>query len=229
MDLAIQEIREKLFALQDLGYRDFTAKLTPTVAPETIIGVRTPDLRRLARSLKGSPQAAVFLQTLPHHWYEENNLHGFLIETLKDFDQTIAALDAFLPYVDNWATCDLMRPKIFAKHLPRLREEILRWLASAHPYTVRFGLEMLMTFFLDDAFAPEYLDWAAQVDWDEYYVNMMVAWFFATALAKQYPAALPYVQEGRLGPWVHNKTIQKAVESRRITPEQKAYLKTLRK
>lgn len=223
-----QTVQSRLFAMQDLKYRDFQCKLMPTVDPDTVIGVRTPELRKLAHVFSREPEAADFLQNLPHKYYEENNLHGFLIEGMKDYGQVISALDAFLPYVDNWATCDLMRPKIFRKHLPELREQIKRWMASDHVYTIRFGIEMLMTFFLDDQFQPEYLDWVADVRSEEYYVNMMIAWYFATALAKQYDAALPYLQEHRLEPWTHNKTIQKAIESYRITDEQKAYLRSLR-
>ena len=221
-------IRARLFELQDLSYRDFQCKLMPTVDPDTVIGVRTPELRKLAKSFSKEPEAEAFLRTLPHRYYEENNLHGFLIETMKDYSQVIAALDAFLPYVDNWATCDLMRPKIFRKHLPELREQIKRWMASDHVYTIRFGIEMLMTFFLDDQFQPEYLDWVAEVRSEEYYVNMMIAWYFATALAKQYDVTLPFIQEHRLDPWTHNKAIQKAIESYRITDEQKVYLRSLK-
>ena len=221
-------IRARLFELQDLSYRDFQCKLMPTVDPDTVIGVRTPELRKLAKSFSKEPEAEAFLRTLPHRYYEENNLHGFLIETMKDYSQVIAALDAFLPYVDNWATCDLMSPKIFKKHLPELREQIQVWMASSHTYTIRFGIEMLMTFYLDEQFQPEYLDWVADVHSEEYYVNIMIAWYFATALAKQYDAALPYLQEHRLEPWTHNKAIQKAIESYRITDEQKAYLRSLK-
>lgn len=221
-------VQARLFELQDLKYRDFNSKLIPTVDPETVIGVRTPELRKFAKAFSKTPEASEFLQILPHKHYEENNLHGFLIENMKDYDQAIAALDAFLPYVDNWATCDLMRPKAFKKHLPELREQIKVWIASDHTYTVRFGIEMLMSFFLDEPFQPEYLDWVAGVRSEEYYVNMMIAWYFATALAKQYDAALPYIQQRRLEPWPHNKAIQKAIESYRITDEQKAYLRSLK-
>ena len=225
---AEQMVRDRLFELQDLPYREFQCKLIPNVNPDTVIGVRTPELRKFAKAFARTPEAAEFLQILPHRYYEENNLHGMLIEGMKDYAQTIAALDVFLPHVDNWATCDLMRPRAFQKHLPELREQIRVWMASDHPYTVRFGLEMLMTFFLDEQFQPEYLDWAAQVRSQEYYVNMMIAWFFATALAKQYEAALPYVQQRRLDPWTHNKAIQKALESYRITEEQKACLRSMK-
>lgn len=221
-------VQEQLFALQDLKYRDFQCKLMPTVPTETVIGIRTPELRKYAKTFSKTPEAAEFLKILPHRYYEENNLHGILIESMRDYGQVIAALDAFLPYVDNWATCDLMRPKVFQKHLPELLEEIRRWMASDRTYTIRFGMEMLMTFYLDEAFRPEYLDWVAEVRSQEYYVNMMIAWYFATALAKQYGTVLPYIENHRLEPWTHNKAIQKAIESYRITEEQKMYLRTLK-
>lgn len=223
-----QTVQARLFAMQDLPYRDFQCRLMPTVAAEAVIGVRTPELRAFAKAFSKTPEAAEFLASLPHRYYEENNLHGFLIAAMRDFDRVVAALDAFLPYVDNWATCDLIQPKVFQKHLPELLAPIRRWLASGETYTVRFGMEMLMTLYLDDAFRPEYLDWVAGVESGEYYVNMMAAWYFATALAKQYDAALPYIQDRRLPPWTHNKTIQKAIESYRISNEQKAYLRTLK-
>lgn len=221
-------IRARLFELQDLKYRDFQCKLMPTVSPETVIGVRTPDMRKLAKELSKTPEAMEFFKTLPHKYYEENNLHGFLIETIKDYDRAIEAIDTFLPYVDNWATCDLMSPKVFKKHLPELYEKIREWLKSGLTYTVRFGIEMLMSFYLDEHFQPETLELVAGVKSSEYYVNMMIAWYFATALAKQYDVALPYIQEQRLDKWTHNKTIQKAIESYRITDEQKAYLRKLK-
>lgn len=200
----------------------------PTVDPDTVIGVRMPALRKLAKDFAETPEAAEFLQALPHRYYEENNLHGLLISAMRDYGEAVAALDAFLPCVDNWATCDLIRPKVFQKHLPELLEKIEVWLASDRTYTVRFGLEMLMTCYLDDAFCPEYLELAAGVRSGEYYVNMMIAWYFATALAKQYDAALPYLRERRLDPWTHNKAIQKAIESCRVTDEQKVYLRILK-
>ncbi len=221
-------VRARLFEMQDLKYRDFCAKLTPNVDPERIIGVRTPQLRSYAAELSKTPDAAAFLALLPHEYYEENNLHGFLIERIKDYDACVAALDAFLPYVDNWATCDLMAPKRFKRHLPELMGEIRRWIASEHCYTIRFGIEMLMSFYLDEAFSPEHLEMVAALRSEEYYVNMMIAWYFATALAKQWDATLPYIEQQRLAPWTHNKAIQKAVESYRITDEQKAYLRTLK-
>lgn len=221
-------VRTQLLSLEDPSYRAFQCKLMPTVDPDTVIGIRTPALRRFAKAFAKTPEAEAYLQLLPHRYYEENNLHGFLIESIRDFDQAVAALDAFLPYVDNWATCDLMRPKVFGKNLPALLPELRRWMASDHPYTVRFGIEMLMTYYLDAAFQPEYLDWVADLRSEEYYVNMMIAWYFATALAKQYHAALLYLQERRLAPWTHNKAIQKAVESYRISDEQKTLLRTLK-
>lgn len=220
--------QERLFALQDLSYRDFQAKLIPTLDPEIVIGVRTPALRKLARELAKEEDVQPFLDALPHRYYDENNLHAFLIELCKDFDRTIALLDAFLPFVDNWATCDLCSPKCFAKHLPALFPHIQRWIASGQTYTIRFGLETLMRYYLDSAFQPSYLELAASVRSEEYYVKMMVAWFFATALAKQFDAALLYLTERRLEEWTLNKTIQKAVESNRIDPERKKYLKTLK-
>lgn len=223
------DIRNQLFSLQDPGYKDFQCKLMPTIPPDAVIGVRTPALRALAKSLRGSREAEAFLRCLPHEYYDENNLHGFLLAQIKDFDACIDALDAFLPYVDNWATCDLMSPGILGKHLPELLVHIRRWMASDHAYTIRFGMEMLMRYYLEDNFQPEYLQMAAGVESQEYYVNMMTAWFFATALAKQYDAAIPYLEQQLLPLWIHNKTISKAVESYRISPEQKAYLKTLRR
>ena len=224
----MESILDTLRSLQDPGYRSFQCRLMPTVDPETVIGVRTPALRKVAKALRSTPEAAAFLRELPHRYYEENNLHGLLLSEFPGFSETAAELDRFLPFVDNWATCDLISPRAFRSRPPQLPGEIRRWLDSGHPYTVRFAVGALLQFYLDDGFWPESLDWAAGACCDEYYVNMMVAWFFATALAKQYDAALPWLQQQRLPRWVHNKTIQKAVESFRITEEQKAYLRTLR-
>ncbi|AFM41428.1 putative DNA alkylation repair enzyme [Desulfosporosinus acidiphilus SJ4] len=223
-----EKIRRRLFELQDLKYKEFASKLMPTVNPDTVIGVRTPDLRKLAREFSKTPEALEFLKILPHAYYEENNLHGFLIETIKEYEGAVAAVEEFLPYIDNWATCDLISPKIFKKHLPELYEKINVWLISGRTYTVRFGIGMLMSFYLDDSFRTEMLELVAATRSDEYYVNMMIAWYFATALAKQYEASLPYIQEQRLEKWTHNKTIQKAIESYRISDEAKAYLRTLK-
>lgn len=222
-------IQSRLFGLQDLNYRCFQCKLMPTVAPESVIGVRTPELRKIAKELSGTAEANEFLKILPHKYYEENNLHGFLIALMTDYNQIIESLDKFLPYVDNWATCDMMCPKVFKKHLPpELLEKIREWLKSSHTYTIRFAIEMLMDFYLNDLFLPEYPEMVAAVKSEEYYVNMMIAWYFATALAKQYDAVLPFLEQHRLEPWTHNKAIQKAIESYRITDEQKAYLRTLK-
>lgn len=222
------DIQTALFALRDPAYQAFQSKLIPTIDPQTVIGVRMPALRKLAREIAGTPVAGGFLQELPHRYYEENNLHGLLISAIPDYDGAVAALETFLPYVDNWATCDLLSPKAFRKHPPELRKQIRRWVEDAHTYTVRFGLGMLMSFYLDEGFQMEDLDLAAGVRREEYYVKMMAAWYFATALAKQYDAALPYLRQRRLDRWTHNKTIQKAVESYRITPEQKDELRSLR-
>lgn len=222
------KIQEMLFELQDLGYKEFHAKLIPTIDPETIIGVRTPALRKLAKQVAKMPEAKPFLMELPHKYYEENNLHGFLLEGIKDYDACIAALDEFLPYVDNWATCDMMSPKVLKKHLPEFLGVIERWIASGQTYTVRYGIGMLMRFYLDDVFDPAYPGMVAGIRSEEYYVNMMRAWYFATALAKQYEAVLPFIKEKQLDDWTHNKAIQKSVESNRITKEQKEYLKSLK-
>lgn len=224
----IELVRGRLFELQDLAYRDFHAKLIPTVDQEKVIGVRTPALRKFAKEFGKSEEAGEFMKVLPHDYYEENNLHGFLIEGFKDYEQCICALDAFLPYVDNWATCDQLSPKVFKKHRQELLPYIGEWLASEQTYTVRFGIGMLMEHFMDEDFERIYLDMVSKVRSEEYYVNMMIAWYFATALAKQYEAALPYIEEKKLGDWTHNKAIQKAVESYRITPEQKKYLRGLK-
>lgn len=228
MSLAEARVRERLFALADPGYKQFQCGLMPTVSPDTVIGVRTPELRRLARELFGTPEAEEYLRALPHRYYEENNLHGLLLERVPDYGRAMAELKAFLPYIDNWATCDLMCPKVFQRHLPELLPEIQAWLAHRHAYTVRFGIETLMRFYLDGAFSPEFPAWVAAVRSDEYYVNMMIAWYFATALAKQWDAVVPYIQQRRLERWTHNKTIQKATESYRVTQEQKALLRALR-
>lgn len=202
------KIEAQLFAEQDLTYQAFQQKLMPTVAPGTVIGVRIPTLRKLARTFS-SDETDTFFCDLPHRYYEENILHGLLISALPNFDRVIRELDLFLPYVDNWAVCDVIRPKIFPEHCGKLLSPITRWMQSAHPYTIRFGIEQLMLHFLDDQFEPQYLDWVAALRSDEYYVNMMIAWFFATALATQYTATLPILQQQKLDVWTHNKTIQK--------------------
>lgn len=225
----ITYIQSELFKLQDLKYRDFNSKLIPTVNPELFIGVRTPTLRKFAKDFAKSPNSADFLNMLPHKYYEENNLHAFLIEQISDYDTCIEAVEKFLPYIDNWATCDMMRPKIFKKNTDKLTDKILKWLQSDKAYTVRFGIEMLMVYYLDDLFDKKYSEMVLGVSHNDYYVKMMVAWYFATALAKQYDAIIPYIENGIPDIWVHNKAIQKAIESYRITDNQKEYLRTLKK
>ena len=221
-------IFQRLSELSDPTYRDFHAGLIPNISPETILGVRVPALRKLARELRGSAEAQEFMAALPHEYYDENCLHGLLINDIKDFGATVSALDAFLPYVDNWAVCDLISPHSFKSRPPELAAHVRRWLESSHSYTVRFGIGVLMSFYLDEGFEPAQLEAVAERCCEEYYVNMMVAWYFATALAKQPEAALPYIENRRLSRWTHNKAIQKSIESRRIPDETKAYLKTLR-
>ena len=223
------EIRNRLFELRDLEYRNFTAKLVPNIDRDRIIGIRTPDVRILAKAVYKNENIGEFLCALPHGYLEENAIHSFIICEIGDYDECIKALDSFLPYVDNWATCDSIKPKCFKKNTDRLLKEIKRWLLSEHTYTVRFGILMLMTHFLDSRFDIEYLEWVAAVKSQEYYINMMIAWYFATALAKQYESTLPYITQSRLDIWIHNKTIQKAIESYRITDEQKTLLKGLKR
>ena len=221
-------IRDRLFAMQDLKYRDFHSGLMPTIEKELVIGVRTPELRKLAKELSKTDMAADFINILPHRYYEENNLHAFLLCDIKDYDVLITRLNKFLPFVDNWATCDMMRPAAFAKNKERLLPEIRQWMQSEEPYAVRFGIEMLMLHFLEDDFDISYAQAVAAIRSDEYYVRMMVAWYFATALAFQYERILPFLKNKVLDPWTHNKAIQKAVESYRVTDEKKIYLKTLK-
>ena len=223
-----EEIRQQLFAMQDTDYREFQVKLIPTVDPEKVIGVRTPQLRKFAKELSRNPDAERFLEDLPHEYFDENQLHAFLISELKDFDSCILKTERFLPQIDNWATCDQLSPKVFKKHRPELLKYIKRWIGSEHTYIIRFAVGMLMQHFLDEDFDPAYPEMVAAVQSEEYYIRMMVAWYFATALAKQYESVLPYIEERRLEPWTHNKTIQKAIESYRITPEQKEYLRSLK-
>lgn len=220
-------IVQRLFSLQDQTYQQFQCKLMPTVDPHVVIGVRMPELRRLAKQLRDTPQAEQFLTQLPHTYYEENNLHGLLLCEFKGYEETTEALDRFLPYVDNWATCDLLSPKAFRMHPEPLPHQAWTWMQSPHTYTIRFGIGVLLRFYLDDCFSPEYLEWAAAVKSEDYYVRMMVAWYFAEALVKQPDAALPYLLQRRLSPWVHNKTIQKATESFRISPDQKQFLRSI--
>lgn len=221
-------LQERLFALQDKQYAAFQAKLTPGVPMDSFIGIRVPVARKLAKEYAKEEDSKMFLQQLPHTYYDENILHSLLISQIKDYDECIRQTDAFLTYVDNWAVCDILSPKVFAKHKDELMEKIKTWSKSSHTYTCRFGIETLMSQYLDKDFKEEYLEIPASAKSVEYYVKMMVAWFFATALAKQWDATIPYIEQHRLAPWTHNKTIQKAIESYRISPEQKAYLRTLK-
>lgn len=223
-----QDIQLRLYAEQDKPYADFSAKLIPTIDPLRIIGVRVPVLRSMAKELNKRDDIQVFLSTLPHAFFEEDQLHALLLSLPQDFEALIKALDVFLPYVDNWATCDNLSPKVKPAHFTEFLGHIQRWMGSDHGYTVRFGVGMLMQYFLDDAFDPRFLEWVAALRSDAYYVNMMIAWYFATALAKQYEATLPVIEQKQLAPWTHNKAIQKAIESRRITAEQKNHLRGLK-
>ena len=224
-------IQKKLFELQDKKYAKFQSKLTPNVNPKLFIGVRVPECRKLAKDLNKNETDMVsgFLKKLPHKYYDENMLHGLLVSEIKEFDKCIDSLEAFLPYVDNWAVCDIMSPKCFKKHKSELLPFIKLWTKSSKEYTIRFGIEMLMSHFLDDDFRPELLKIVAAVHSDKYYVNMMIAWFFATALTKQWDSTISYIESGKLDQWVHNKTIQKARESYRISDEQKQYLFSLKR
>ena len=219
-------ITDRLLALADLPYRDFNAALIPSVDKERIIGVRTPALRSLAKQIvTEEPEAAKqFLKTLPHYYYEENNLHAFIIEQNKDFEEVIQLIEAFLPYIDNWATCDTFSPKILLKYPNETLEYIKKWLQSSETYTVRYAIGLLLSNYLDAEFKEEHLAWVAGIKSEEYYINMMIAWYFATALAKQYKATIPYIEGKKLSAWVQHKTIQKARESRRISADTKEYL-----
>jgi len=221
-------VRQELFELQDLKYRDFHAKLIPTMEKEKVIGVRTPALRGFAKKFGKREEAKLFIKKLPHQYYEENNLHGLLIEQIKDYDECLVELKRFLPYIDNWATCDLLALRLVKKHLDVFIKEIYKFMESEHTYIIRFGISMLMKYYLEDEFKIEYPNKVADIYSEEYYVNMMRAWYFATALAKQYEQIIPFIEKKRLDVWTHNKTIQKAIESYRITDEQKTYLRTLK-
>ncbi|MBE5848825.1 MAG: DNA alkylation repair protein [Lachnospiraceae bacterium] len=227
-DLINEEIINNLNSLSDSKYRDFQIKLIPGKTSDQMIGVRTPDLRSYAKELSKRDDISDFLNNLPHKYFDENQLHAFVISLMKDYDKCMCEVERFLPYVDNWATCDQMSPKIFKKNKEKLLEKIRDWIASDKTYTIRFGIKMLMEHFLDDDFDLQYPDMVASVRSEEYYVNMMIAWYFATALAKQYDSILPYIEEKRLDTWTHNKAIQKSIESYRITDDQKSYLRSLK-
>lgn len=225
----METVQRRLFGMQDLQYRDFHSGLMPTIDKNTVIGVRIPQLRRFAVEFSKTQEARSFLAELPHTYYEENNLHAFLVERINDYESAVSAADTFLPYVDNWATCDMMQPKVFSKNTDKLIVKIREWTASGHTYTKRFGLGMLKRYYLGKNLKNEYLELAADIRSDEYYVNMMAAWFFAEALAKNYDETVKYIENGKLGVWTHNKAIQKAVESRRISDDRKMYLKSLKR
>ena len=227
--MTTEKIREHLFEMQDTAYRDFQSKLIPGKDPKLFIGIRTPALRAFAKELLRNGDYEEFLSDLPHHYFDENQLHAFIISGIKDYGTCMEETERFLPYIDNWATCDQMSPKAFKKNKDNLLEHINIWLKDTKTYTIRFAVGMLMQHFLDEAFKPEYLQSVAQIKTDEYYVQMMVAWYFATALAKQYKAAIPFLEQHLLDSRTHNKTIQKAVESYRISEETKKYLKTLKR
>lgn len=223
------DIRKELKKLQDKGYREMQVTIIPTIDADSIIGVRTPALRQLAKEFSKREDVSEFLSDLPHKFFEENQLHAFILSGMKDAESCIKLVDVFLPYVDNWATCDQMSPKVFKKHKKLLLEYVDKWIRSDHTYVKRFAIGMLMEHFLDEDFKTSYLTKVAKIRSEEYYVNMMIAWYFATALAKQYEDTLPFIEKQKLDKWTHNKSIQKAVESYRITPEQKEYLKTLKR
>ena len=224
----MKEIQQQLFELQDMAYRDFHSRLMPDIDKETVIGIRVPVLRKYAKSIAGTELSEKFIKELPHRYYEENNLHMMLITGIKDYEKCLSEIERFLPYIDNWATCDFPAPKCFEDHKEELLPVIKRWIASSETYTIRYGIGMLMRLYLDEDFDPEYVRLVVGVKSDEYYVNMMIAWYMATALAKQWDVVIPYIEEHRMSDWVHRKTIQKAVESYRITDEQKKYLKGYR-
>ena len=224
----MNELQTALFEMQDLKYRDFHSNLLPGIDKETIIGIRTPVLRKFAKEFAKTEEAETFLQELPHTYYEENNLHMMLISGIKDYEKCLQEVERFIPYINNWATCDFPAPKCFERHKEELLPTIKEWISSANTYTVRYGIGMLMRLYLDDDFKPEYAALVAEIQSEEYYINMMIAWYFATALAKQWDTVITYLEERKLSTWVHRKTIQKAIESYRITKEQKTYLKKLK-
>ena len=226
--MILNDIRTELFKMQDMDYRDFNSKLVPTVDKESMIGIRTPELRKYAKQLGKSSEIKEFLQALPHKYFDENQLHAFIISEIKDFKNCIAEINRFLPYIDNWETCDQLSPKIFKKHHSELFAYIKDWLKSDKVYTLRFGIGMLMEHFLDEDFDIIYPETVSKIRSDEYYVNMMIAWYFATALAKRYESILPFIENRSLDIWTHNKAIQKALESYRISTEQKTYLRELK-
>ena len=226
--MVTEAIKEKLKSLQDIRYRNFQAGLIPTVDNDKVIGVRTPELRKLAKEMSKRDDADDFLNDLPHEYFDEDQLHAFMVSGIKDFDECISEVGRFLPYINNWATCDQMTPKVFGRHKEELLPHVRKWIDSGETYIIRFGVKMLMSYFLGDEFDMEYADLVAGIKSEEYYVNMMRAWYFATALAYNYDEVVPLIENKELDRWTHNKAIQKSVESYRITAEQKEYLKTLK-
>lgn len=225
----MDSIKEKLFKLQDKEYRKIQVKTITNIDPDTIIGVRTPELKKLANEMFKSGNYKSFIEDLPHKYFDENQLHAFIISKIKNYDECLDAFNKFLPYIDNWATCDQSCPNAFKKNSDKLIKEIKVWIKSKKTYTIRFGISMLMRNYLDDNYKEEYLELVSKIRSNEYYVNMMIAWFFATALAKRYDDTIKYIENEKLDIWTHNKTIQKAIESYRITIEQKEYLRSLKK
>lgn len=224
----MNDIEKELFKLQDKKYQELQSKILPNLDANTIIGVRTPDLKKYAKKLFKENNYGSFINDLPHKYYEENQLHAFIISLIKDYDECLSCFKKFLPYIDNWSTCDQSTPKAFSKNLDGLLKEIKEWIKSKETYTIRFGVSMLMRNYLDDNFKVEYLEMVSKIKSDEYYVNMMRAWYFATALAKQYDKTITYIENKKLDVWTHNKAIQKAIESFRVTDEHKDYLRSLR-
>ena len=224
----MNNITDKLFKLQDKKYQEMQFKIIPNIDNSTIIGVRTPDIKKLAKEVY-KDDYKLFLKELPHKYFDENQLHAFIISEIKDFNECIDYINKFLPYIDNWATCDTLIPKVFKKNTDKLIKEVKKWIKSKEDYTIRYGVGTLMRFYLNDEFKEEYLELVSKIKSNEYYVNMMIAWYFATALAKQYNSTIKIIENNKLDTWTHNKTIQKAIESYRITDEQKNYLKTLKR
>lgn len=230
MDSTIcDKIKNDLFSMQDTEYREFHSKLIPNIEKERIIGVRTPHARKYAGRIANDDDIEIFLNSLPHFYYDENNIHAFVIERIKDYEKCMEEVERFLPYIDNWATCDMIKPKVFKKNRERLITSIEKWLKSDLPYTIRFGINMLMTYFLDEDFKREHIEWLAAIPSDDYYVHMGIAWYLATALAKQYDDTVAYIENGRFPVWIHNRAIQKARESYRVLDERKEYLKSLKR
>lgn len=220
-------IKDDLFSLKDEQYQVFQSSLIPTIPKDTVIGVRTPILRKYAKDLSNEVRDS-FMQELPHQYYEENILHAICLSELKDYDLFMKEIERFLPYIDNWAVCDIIKPKVVQKDKKDFIQYIKKWIDSNEVYTIRFGIDMLMTYYLDEDYRKTYLKYTLKVKSSDYYVKMVVAWFYATALAKHYEDTLEILEEKKLPKWVHNKTIQKAIESYRITFEQKEYLKSLK-